>query len=151
MLRPGGRLAVFWNAAQLPPGLGEALAGVYRRVQPGLPFNPWAMSALDAYRAMCGTAAGGIRQAGVFGDPEQWQFDWDRPYTRDEWQEVLPTFGAHSQIPPAKLEELLAGVGAAVDTMGGSFTMRYATVVVTAMVPWSPATARTSLVSSEPT
>jgi SAM-dependent methyltransferase len=32
----------------------------------------------------------------------------------------------------ARLEELLAGIGAAVDAVGGSFTMRYATVAVTA-------------------
>src|SRR5215469_17366652 len=41
-LRPGGRLAVFWNVFQPPPGLVDAFAAVYRRVQPGLPFNPWA-------------------------------------------------------------------------------------------------------------
>jgi hypothetical protein len=33
---------------------------------------------------------------------------------------------------PAKLEELLAGIGAAIDAVGGSFTMRYTTVAVTA-------------------
>lgn len=47
---------------------------------------------------------------------------------------MLPTFGGHSQIPTARLEGLLAGAGAAVDAMGGSFTMRYATMAVTAMV-----------------
>jgi len=31
-LRPSGRLAVFWNVFQPPPGLGEAFAAVYRRV-----------------------------------------------------------------------------------------------------------------------
>ena len=51
--------------------------------------------------AMCTKAADGMRQAGAFGDPEEWRFDWDRPYTRDEWLEVLPTFGGYSQYPPA--------------------------------------------------
>jgi SAM-dependent methyltransferase len=132
VLRPGGRLAAFWNAFLLPPDLSEAFAGVYRRVQPGLPFNPWAKPALDAYLTMCATAADGMRQAGEFGEPEQWRFDWDRPYTRDEWLELVPTAGGHSQIPPAKLAELLAGIGAVVDAVGGSFTMRYATLAVTA-------------------
>ena len=81
---------------------------------------------------MCTKAADGMRQAGAFGDPEQWRFDWERPYTRDEWLDQVPTFGGHSQLPPAKLEELLAGIGAAIDAAGGSFTMRYTTVVVTA-------------------
>jgi hypothetical protein len=42
------------------------------------------------------------------------------------------TFGGHSQIPPAKLEELLAGMGDAIDARGGSFTAHYTTVVATA-------------------
>ena len=75
VLRPGGLLALFWNAFQPPPDLGEAFAGVYRRVQPGLPFDLWSRPVLDAYLMMCGEAAGGIRQAGAFGDPEQWRFD----------------------------------------------------------------------------
>jgi hypothetical protein len=63
---------------------------------------------------------------GAFGDPEQWRFDWEWPYTRDQWLDTVPTFGGHSQIPPDKREELLAGIGAAIDAAGGSFTMGYA-------------------------
>jgi hypothetical protein len=46
--------------------------------------------------------------------------------------DLVPTSGGHSQLPPAKLEALPAGIGAAVDAAGGSFTMRYASVVLTA-------------------
>jgi len=108
-LRRGGLLAVFWNAAQLPPELAEAFAGVYAQVRPGLPFNPWVRPVMDSYRIMCGTAADGMVQAGGSGEPEQWQFGWDRCYTRDEWLEQVPTFGGHSQVTPAKLQVLLAG------------------------------------------
>jgi hypothetical protein len=87
---------------------------------------------------MCGTAADGIRQAGAFGDPEQWRFGWDRPYTRGEWLDQVPTFGGHTQLPPAKLEELLAAIGTAIDAAGGSFTMRYTTVAATAARIASP-------------
>jgi SAM-dependent methyltransferase len=138
VLRPGGRLALFWNAFQPPPDLGESFAEVYRRVQSGLPFNPWARPVLDAYLMMCGKAADGIRRAGAFGDPEQWRFDWDRRYTRDEWLELVPTSGGHSQVPPGKLQELLAGIGAAIDTMGGSFTVHYTTVAVAASANQRP-------------
>jgi SAM-dependent methyltransferase len=131
-LRPGGRLAVFWNAFEPPPDLGEAFAGVYRRVDTGLPFDPWARPLLDAYLAGCARAADGIRRAGAFAAPEQWQFDWARPYTRAEWLDLVPTIGGHGQIRADKREELLAGLGAAVDAAGGSFTMRYTTVAVSA-------------------
>ena len=92
----------------------------------------WPTPALDGYPALFAKAADGIRQAGAFGEPEQWRFDWERPYTRDEWLDQLPTCGALTQLPPAKLDEVLAGVGAAIDAMGGSFTMRYTAVVITA-------------------
>lgn len=54
-------------------------------------------------------------------------------YTRDEWLDQVPTSGGHSRFPPPELEELLAGIGAVIDRAGGSFVMRYATVVVTAV------------------
>jgi SAM-dependent methyltransferase len=131
-LRPGGRLAVFWNVFQPSPDVGEAFAAVYRRVLPDSPIYRRAMPGLEVYSVLFTRAADGMRQAGAFGEPEQWRFDWGRSYARDEWLDQLPTFGGHSQLPPAKLEELLAGVGAAIDAVGGSFTMPYTTVVVTA-------------------
>ncbi|MBO0832235.1 MAG: methyltransferase domain-containing protein [Actinobacteria bacterium] len=131
-LRPDGRLAVFWNAFEPPSELRTAFGEVYGRVKTGLPFDPWARPLLDAYLAGCAKTAAGIRQTGAFGEPEQWRFDWDRPYSRDEWLDLVPTIGGHSQIPPDRLAELLAGMGAAIDAFGGSFTMEYATVAVAA-------------------
>jgi SAM-dependent methyltransferase len=131
-LRPGGRLAVFWNVFQPPAEVGEAFAAVYREVMPATAGNFWTSSILDVYSVMFTKAAAGIGEVGAFGDPEQWRFDWDRPYARDEWLEQVPTFGGHSQVPPAKQQELLAGIGAAIGAMGGSFTMHYTTVAVTA-------------------
>jgi len=132
VLHPGGRLAVFWNAFQTRPDVAEAFAAVYRGVMPDSPIYQRGMPDPDGYLALCAKAADGIRQAGAFGDPEQWRFDWDRRFTRDEWLDELPTSGLHTQLPPATLQELLAGIGAAIDAVGGSFTMHYATLVVTA-------------------
>ncbi len=133
VLRPGGRLAVFWNVGQPPPDVAEAFSAVYRRVMPDVPhYHRGRMPGLDAYSMVFTRAADGIRQAGAFGEPEQWRFDWQRSYTRDEWLDQLPTFGDHSQFPPARLAEVLAGIGAAIDAAGGSFTMRYTAVAVTA-------------------
>ncbi|WP_405407278.1 class I SAM-dependent methyltransferase [Streptomyces decoyicus] len=131
-LRPGGRLAVFWNAGQPSPDVAEAFAEVHRRVMPDSPASRPSTTAADGYSVLCARAADGIREVGAFGEPEQWRFDWERPYTRDEWLDQLPTTGLHAQLPPAKLAEALAGVGAAIDASGGSFTMRYTTLVVTA-------------------
>jgi hypothetical protein len=50
----------------------------------------------------------------------------------------VPTSGGHTQIPPAKQRELLAGIGAAIDTMGGGFTMHYTTLAVSASTNQRP-------------
>jgi SAM-dependent methyltransferase len=131
--RPGGRLAVFWNAFQPPADLRASFGEVYQRALPDSPVGGfWSRPAVDAYLVGCGKTADAMRQAGGFGEPQTWRFDWSRPYTRDEWLDVVPTFGGHSLLPPTVQAELLAGIGAAVDAAGGAFTMDYATVAATA-------------------
>jgi SAM-dependent methyltransferase len=134
VLRPGGRLALFWHVFQLPSGVADAFGAVYQRVVPGSPFGMRpTRSALDMYQGLFDQAVDGIREVGGFSDPEQWRFDWEQSYSRDAWLDQLPTSGILTRLPPDKLGEVLAGVGAAVDAIGGSFTMPYATVAVTAV------------------
>ena len=69
-LRPGGRLAVLWNAAAPPRELREAFGAVFRRALPDSPLTGfWARPAIDAYRIGGVRAADGMRQAGGFGEP----------------------------------------------------------------------------------
>lgn len=132
-LRPGGRLAVFWNVERPPPELAEAFSAVYRKAVPDSPFDVQSTSsALDGYQVLFTKAADGIREAGGFDDPKRWRFDWERSYTREAWLDQLPTTGALTRLPKGLLAEVLEGAGAAVDAIGGSFTMRCTTVVVTA-------------------
>jgi SAM-dependent methyltransferase len=137
VLRPGGRLAVFWNVFQPPQELRTAFAGVFSDAMPGSPAAAfWAQPALDAYRRLnAGRAADGIRAAGAFGDPEEWVTEWERRYTTGEWLDLVPTTGGFSRLPEAARARVLAGLGAAVDAAGGAFTMGYATLTVTAARP----------------
>jgi len=130
VLRPGGRLALFWNVFEPARELSDAFAGVYRRVLPDLPFSPWARPSLEVYETILAKTEDGLRPA--FGDLERWRYDWEAVHTRDEWLDQLPTHGGHSHLPPDQLEAILAGIGDAIDAAGGRFAMRYATVVVTA-------------------
>lgn len=133
VLRPGGRFAAFWHVFQLPSDVSEAFAAVFRRVVPDSPINfQPGTQALDVYQRLFDKAANGVRRVGGFGEPEQWRFDWQRSYTRDEWLDQLPTSGALTRLPAEQLGEVLARVGAAIDAMGGNFTMPYVTVAVTA-------------------
>jgi SAM-dependent methyltransferase len=139
VLRPGGRLAVFGHVFDAPPEVTEAFTAVYRRVAPDAPLNRQredgaqpARTAMEIYQAMFANAAEGIRQAGGFGEPEQWRFDWEQSYTRDEWLDHLATTGALTQLSPDKLAEVLNPVGDAIDKIGGGFTMPYVTLAATA-------------------
>jgi SAM-dependent methyltransferase len=134
VLRPGGRLAVFWNAFDPPEDLRKAFAAVFRQVLPDSPSGGlWAGPAVDGYRAGCARVAGVIRQAGTFGEPEEWLSYWERPYTRDEWLDLVSTTGGFTRYPEAIRRGLLDGLGAAVGAAGGAFTMSYTTIALTAV------------------
>ena len=145
VLRPGGRFAAFWNAGDPPPALADATAAVHRRMMPaaaGYPSPPasdrnaadnrGSRSVADAYSAILLKAKEGLRTAGGFDEVEEWRFDWEHSYTKDEWLDQVPTSGLLTRLPSAQLEEVLAEIGAAVDAVGGGFTMRYSTIVITA-------------------
>ena len=131
-LRPDGRLAVFWNVPEMPPEITRAMAAAYERVAPDAPFRLEGR-AVDAYQALLTQAADGIRAAGDFDAPEQWRHDWEHTYTRDAWLDQMPTHGALTRLAPEQVREVLADVGTAIDAMGGTFTVPYATLTVTAV------------------
>jgi SAM-dependent methyltransferase len=134
VLRPSGRLAVFWNVFEPPAALRDAFGAAYQRALPESPARGfWSQPALEVYRtAMGGKAADGMRQAGAFGEPEEWLNRWERPYTTGEWLDLVPTTGGFGRLPDGVQAQLLAGLGAAVDAAGGIFTMGYTTLTVTA-------------------
>ncbi|WP_042422424.1 class I SAM-dependent methyltransferase [Streptacidiphilus anmyonensis] len=132
-LRPGGRLAAFWNVDQPSPEVAAAFGAVYRRLLPdSLAAAQWSASGGVRYAALTARATDGIRASGSFSEPEEWHFAWDRDYTRDQWLDQLPTTGGHTRLPAAQLEQVLSAVADAVDAMGGAFTLHYTAVAVTA-------------------
>ncbi|WP_214404861.1 class I SAM-dependent methyltransferase [Pseudonocardia lacus] len=138
VLRPGGRLAVFAHVFAAPPAVSGAFAEAFARVAPDSPFAAAAASsagrsALETYRAGFVTFADGMRRAGGFAEPEQWSFEWEQSYTRDQWLDHLPTTGALTRLPADALARVLDAVGTAVDGIGGGFTLPYTTLAATAV------------------
>ncbi|WP_086820386.1 bifunctional 2-polyprenyl-6-hydroxyphenol methylase/3-demethylubiquinol 3-O-methyltransferase UbiG [Allokutzneria sp. NRRL B-24872] len=123
-LRPGGLIALFWNVFQPPPEILAAFSGPFAEI--------WKRPVLHTYSTMFSMATNGIHEAGGFADAEQWRFEWERPYTRAEWLDQLPTHGGYPTLSQAQQADLLSTSGAAIDALGGSFTMPYTTVVVAA-------------------
>jgi SAM-dependent methyltransferase len=134
VLRPGGRLTIFGHVYEPPAEVAEPFAAALRRVAPDSLFGDQpARRPLDMYQAGYTKFADAIRRTERFNDPEQWRFDWERPYTRDQWLELLPTTGGLTRLPPDRTAEILDAVGAAIDSTGGRFTMRYTTLAATAV------------------
>ncbi len=134
VLRPLGCLAIFGHIYEPPAEIAEPFAAAFRRAAPDSPFaNQPAQRPVAAYQAMYARVADNIRGTGLFREPGQWRDDWEQPYSRDQWLELLPTTGGLTQLPPDKTSEILRVVGAAIDALGGSFTMTSTTLAVTAL------------------
>ena len=134
VLCPGGRLAIFGHVYEPPAEIAEPFAVAYRRVVPDSPFSVRpAPRPLAPHQAAYAGFADRIRDTRRFEEPEQWRFDWEQPYTRDQWLELLPTTGGLTRLRPEQLAQILGAVGAAIDTLGGGFTMRYTTLATTAV------------------
>lgn len=133
VLRPQGTVTAFWHVFEPPHDIREAFATAFARAVPDSPFNVLGdRQAGDVYQAMLTKAADGMRAAGGFGAAEQWRFDWQHDYTRDEWLDLLPTTGGLTRLSSGTLAEVLTAVGSAIDAIGGGFTMFYTTFAVTA-------------------
>jgi SAM-dependent methyltransferase len=133
VLRPGGRLAIFSHVYEPPAEVAEPFAAAYRRVAPDSPFaNSEARRPLELYQAMYAKFADKIRETGQFREPEQWRFDWEQSYTRDQWLALLPTTGGLTRLRPDQLADILGEVGTAIDALGGAFTMPHTTLATSA-------------------
>jgi SAM-dependent methyltransferase len=131
-LAPGGRFCVFWNAAQIPSELVPGFSAVARDALPAPFADLWEQPAAELYASGLGGVADALRRTGAFEEPEEWRFAWTRDYERDAWLDQLPTFGVHTRLTPEQLHPLLARYGAAIDAIGGAFTMSYTTLALTA-------------------
>jgi hypothetical protein len=88
--------------------------------------------AVQAYQGLFAKIADGIREVSGFSEPEHWRFGWERSYNREQWLDQLPTFGSLTPLSPEQQQQILEGVGDAIDAIGGRFTMSYATIAITA-------------------
>jgi SAM-dependent methyltransferase len=128
-LRPGGWIAVFWNLGDPPQQLRELLSPIYARLAPGLEEYSVLFGNRDA-RAQ--SAMAGIVNCGAFADPQGAVFAWSKRYDTAAWLEHITTHSDHQALAQPQRERLLAAVGEAIGSIGGSFRMPYHTVLVSA-------------------
>ena len=91
VLRPHGLLALYWHVFDPPGEVADAFdARPCSAWRPTLRCESPSGSSTGNRPSNFNTqmlirAADSVRTAGGFGEPEQWRFEWQRHYTRDEW------------------------------------------------------------------
>lgn len=132
ILRERGGVGVFWNHGVQDPEAQEVLQVVYRRLAPGIDEDSILLGSPVAQRIGAATACFG--SSGRFSEPEVRTYPWLKTYSRQEWLDLLPTHSDHRTLPTERLAQLLEGVGAAIDDLGGTLDVRYTTWLVTCQV-----------------
>ncbi|MDT7786192.1 MAG: hypothetical protein QOF58_4611 [Pseudonocardiales bacterium] len=133
VLRPGGVFVALWHVFSTPDSIAQALAGVYDRIVPGTPLRVGynREESVAFYRAGCERTAATFVDSGEFSHPDQWTASWDHTYTAAEYADLIQTMGPMALLTRDQIAELVAGVTAAIDAEGGSFTSNYETLAVT--------------------
>jgi SAM-dependent methyltransferase len=125
LLRPGGWLAVWWNADDPHDDspMRQAIDEIYDRLEPGMGVLP---------------SCGNLPRPGhddpvpddlAFGAPVDREIHWSVTYTTAEWIDLLQTHSNHRLLPPDRLTRLLGEVATAIDDLGGNYTYRYRCVL----------------------
>ena len=131
VLRAGGRIGAFWNFGDPPPELRERLGPIYDRLAPELVNYSVVLDTAQRAERVDVTVTG-IEESQRFGPTEVRHFPWVRTYRSRDWSDFLETHSDHQALAPARRQRLLEAVTDAVDAIGGTFDMPYATALVTA-------------------
>jgi SAM-dependent methyltransferase len=126
LLRLGGRLAVVWNLTRHQPQVKVLLDEAYQRIAPEL------LKSVAIGVELGEEPLAGVDETGAFGPQARQVVAWQRRYTTAEWLDQLPTHSDHRALEPERRAALLAAVRDAVDAVGGSLTVSYTTLCITA-------------------
>jgi SAM-dependent methyltransferase len=128
VLRSGGRVALVWNLGRPDGDLEAAIDAVYAEHFPENDGTAGHHAHHDGLRGLRDLDA-----SGRFEPQEVWSHAWRVDHTTAEWLAQLVTHSNHRLLPDDRRARLLDAVGAVVDGAGGTLTLRYETVVVTAV------------------
>ena len=129
VLRPGGRIGLFWNQAHHDPLVRPALDAAYTRYAPDLAHS----SVLLGQRptSLYESVAEALNDSGAFGPVSVLTFDHQIVYSSLEWIDLARTHSDHHTLPPDQLDALLGDIVTEVDRVGGQVPVRYEASLVT--------------------
>jgi SAM-dependent methyltransferase len=126
-LRADGVLALFWNTPRDNEAY-DALRGVYARVVPQLVEG----MAVASWESEMGMHRDRVADAEGFDAPEVSAHDFAVVYDGDALCGLVQTYSGHRLLAPEVLGALCDAVRAMVAAAGGSVTLAYRTVLITA-------------------
>jgi SAM-dependent methyltransferase len=129
VLRPRGRIGLFWNQARPDPSVRPILEAAYDRHAPELGRQSVLMGQRDA--SLYETIAEALRRTSRFEEVEIRLFGHDVDYSSAEWSALAATHSDHHLLPPAQLAALLVDVRTEVDRNGGRIPVHYEATLVT--------------------
>jgi SAM-dependent methyltransferase len=134
VLRPGGRLCLFWSIGHHPDDLADELREAYHRVLPD--DSPMAVgyagNRSSDLNAEFNLVVDAMRTRAEWDEPTTTRFPWSRTYSKEQWLDELGTHSDHAALDPELRAALFDEVGRVIDDHGGSFEMPYVTVLVSA-------------------
>jgi len=135
LLRPGGRLCLWWNIGHHPDDLADALADAYAEALP--PRSRVPTIGYGAYRSDRSTldytvVLDALAACDALTTPHLESFPWTRRYTSAEWVDELLSHSDHTGLPPDQHQAVLDAVGRTIDEFGGAFEMQFVATLITA-------------------
>ncbi|WP_026910029.1 class I SAM-dependent methyltransferase [Patulibacter minatonensis] len=131
VLRPGGRIGLFWNFGRPTDAIRDALGAAYAAAGES-DLERHSVLLGNADDRLTGTAAA-LDTTGAFGRVAVRAFPWVREYGRDAWIRQLFTHSDHAALPADRRAALSAAVAEAVDGLGGTVALDYDARLVTAV------------------
>jgi SAM-dependent methyltransferase len=129
VLRPGGRIGLFWNQANPDPSVRPLLEAAYARHAPELGRRSVLMGQRDP--SLYESIAQSLRRSELFDRVELALFGHDVDYSSAVWVELAATHSDHHVLPPAQLAALLDEVRTEVDRTGARVPVHYEVTLVT--------------------
>lgn len=138
MIRPGGRLCLFWSAGFHSDELADALGAAYQRALP--PGSPkmtigYAVNRSSDLPVDFSVVTGSPRAFQHMAEEPTKAFPWSATYTRDQWLDELHTHTDHVALPADVRQNLFDEIGSTIDRFGGTFRMTFATYLISATLP----------------
>jgi trans-aconitate methyltransferase len=129
VLRPRGRIGLFWNQAFPHSESRDVMARAYAQHAPALGQNSVLIGQRD--EAMYDAIANVARDTGRFEDVVVEKYEHELSYSTEQWLELATTHSDHRTLPEDDLRRLLGALRTEIDAIGALVVVRYQTTLVT--------------------